>query len=255
MTHPSPPQITRLYTLASGAGWTRDDVHDWLASRYNLHSSKDLTPRQYEQMTAFLQGVIEGRQRDSDGMARKADAARGFPRLHDKTGLRRLFRQHWPAMVSNHPDLAEDLLEVLDCARLYRRVGTVSPGLMIKLLQKMRKFDVTILEPAAAAYLKSYTTKDERYFLGICRRLRHDALLAQRKAETASAAGSAGVPPASAPQAPPDGPSSHPSRLCGERRSRLTAEQLAAERARAASRLPAGIRERIGTHRSEEQPQ
>lgn len=163
---PTNNQIRRLYTLATRAGLDHPGVHTEIFRRYGIESTRDLTDRQYEQFTAFLQGMIRAQERDP---ATRAEAAANYPRLTDRAGLERLFREQWPAMASRDPELTKDLVEVLDCARLTRTQATISPRIATAQIQKMQKYHPDVLREAARIYLSHYTTRDERYFFGIVR--------------------------------------------------------------------------------------
>jgi len=159
-------QITRLYTLATAAGLDREGVHAILLRRYGVESSKLLTLRQYEQLTAYLQGSIDAQQRPPRS---SADRVFHHPRVHNREGIAKIFRAEWPALLTRDPKLAADLIEVLDCVRLTRQSATISPRVVVSTIQKMMKPKPRLLAAAAATYLERYTQKDERYFLGILR--------------------------------------------------------------------------------------
>ena len=163
---PTNNQIKRLYTLATRAGLDHPAVHTDILRRYGIESTRDLTDRQYEQFTAFLQGMIRAQERDPNT---RADAAANYPRITDRAGLERLFREQWPALASRDPELTKDLVEVLDCARLTRTQATISPRIATAQIQKMDKYHPDVLQEAARIYLAHYTTRDERYFFGIVR--------------------------------------------------------------------------------------
>lgn len=50
-------QITRLYAIASGNRWTRDDVHQFIEERYGKTSAKDLNRTEYN---AVCEHIMEG---------------------------------------------------------------------------------------------------------------------------------------------------------------------------------------------------
>ena len=183
-SQPTAAQITRLYTLASRAGWKREAVHGEIMSRYGAESTKQLTTRQYEQFTAFLEGIIRAQ---DQGPQSSADAAFHHPRVHDKRGAEGILAREWPALVTGEPTLAANIVEVLDCMRLWRKKGTISPRLLVVELQKMRRLPPDVLAAAVEIYLGGHTLKNEQYFFGIARRIKreieHEKNAAKRKDE------------------------------------------------------------------------
>jgi len=175
MTPPTQPQIIRLYTLAGAAGLDHAGVHAELWDRYGIESSRHLDKRQYEAFCREL--ATRGRARATVGQVGNlpAEAAMHYPRVCDRQGCLALLHQAWPQIVAANPILATALAELLDCFRLTRKAGAISPRLLVVLIQKMQKLPLDALTGAAAVYLERYSMRDENYFLGICRRILRDS--------------------------------------------------------------------------------
>ncbi len=172
---PTTPQSKRLYTLAHRLGLSHDAVLAEVWERYGVESTLDLTDAQYEQYTRDLELRAEGR---------TAGAAPPKPgSIHDKPGCETLLRDLWPELFQSRSQLALAIVDVMDWCRLNRRAGRISTGRLTHLVEATRKFDLTKVAEAVKAYLGGYTHTDERYFLGILRRLDHDAKLARTRAE------------------------------------------------------------------------
>jgi len=181
---PTQPQIRRLYTLASRAGWRSEQVHTEIRRRYGVESTKQLTARQYEQFSAFLEGMIRAAERQPKS---NADAGGHHPKVHNTEGVERILREEWPAILIEDPALAGNLVEALDAFRLTRFAATISPRVLTAQVQLMRKLPREVLASTAAIYLERYTTRPERYFFGIARgekyRQRRQRNADNRKAE------------------------------------------------------------------------
>ena len=181
---PTQAQIRRLYTLASRAGWKTDQVHAEIRRRYGVESTKELTARQYEQFSAYLEGMIRAAERQPKS---NADAGAHHPKVHNTEGVERILREEWPAILTEDPALAGNLVEALDAFRLTRLAATMSPRILAAQVQLMRKLPREVLGSTAAIYLERYTTRPERYFFGIARgekyRRRRQRNADQRKAD------------------------------------------------------------------------
>jgi hypothetical protein len=49
------PQLTRLFTIAGKTGWTNEFIHEYVATRWKLESTKELTMRRYDALVAVVQ--------------------------------------------------------------------------------------------------------------------------------------------------------------------------------------------------------
>ena len=183
MTHPTPAQITRLYTLAGAAGLGRAGAKDEMFARYGVESSKDLSPRQYENFTTFLEGMGRAKSRESKrrGVVGAHGDAPGPEKLHTLADCEALLRNEWPDVYARDQELAAHLVEVVDCWRLCRLSGAMSMAIAATALQVLRKLDLRDVRQAVGAYLTGYTTKPERYLLAMVRNGRRDRTLAERK--------------------------------------------------------------------------
>jgi hypothetical protein len=174
-TVPTTAQSARLYTLASRAGLDHAGVLAEVFDRYGVETTRELTDRQYEEYTRDL---------DLRAAGRTAGAAAPKPgAIHDKAGCEALLRELWPQLFQTRCQLALALVEVMDWCRLNRQHGRVSVGKLTHMIEGARKFDLDIIGEAVRVYLQGYTHTDERYFLGICRRLAHDAALQRARAK------------------------------------------------------------------------
>ncbi len=177
---PTREQIVRLYSLAHHAGLSHDMVKAEIWARYGIESTKELDPRQYEQYTRELE--LRARVR-SPAVERAAKAAMHYPKLHDRKGIDAVLREQWPQLCAGHPKLAADLAEVLDFCRLTRATGTISPRIVEVQIQRWRKLPLNVIAEAAEVYLNRYTSRNERYFAGILRRIMNDRKRAERAAK------------------------------------------------------------------------
>jgi hypothetical protein len=175
--HPTARQIGRLYNLARLCALDHDATKALLQEQYQVASSKDLTMYQYEAFTAELQRhadtIARGRQlppaaaHPRDGMYASAEHLREFAQ-----GVKD-FRRAWA------DDLTDDdvtvLAVILDKFRLYRsRDRKLSQAQLDEFLTSAGKFQLWVFRRACEIYLSSYTTKPERYFLGIMKNVVRD---------------------------------------------------------------------------------
>jgi len=175
--HPTDAHITRLYTLAAQAGLDHAGVKDELFARYGVDSTRDLSLRQYEQFTAFLEGMTWARCRAGS----PNPAIKGPGKLNSRADCAALLRREWPELFPRDEALAADLVEALDCWRLTRLSGTLGEGIASATIQQVGKADLRDVRRATAAYLTGYTTRNERYFLGMVRGAKRDRLIIERR--------------------------------------------------------------------------
>jgi hypothetical protein len=163
---PTADQIKRLYTLATQAGLDHAAVKGELHARYGVDSSKDLSLRQYENFTAFLQGMARAAGRKvGSGFVKPAAP----DKLHSLNDCGALLRAEWPEIFERDQELAAELVQVLDCWRLLRGRGAMSKAIAATCIETIRKADFRDVHRTVTTYLTGYTTRNERYFLGILR--------------------------------------------------------------------------------------
>ena len=180
--HPTDAHITRLYTLATKAGLDHAGVKDELFARYGVDSSRDLSLRQYEQFTAFLEGMVRAKMRGcGEAKRRGGEEAKGPGKLNSRADCAGLLQREWPEIFPRDEALAADLVEALDCWRLTRLSGTLGEGIASATIQQVGKADLRDVRRATAAYLTGYTTRNERYFLGMVRGAKRDRLIIERR--------------------------------------------------------------------------
>lgn len=174
---PTGPQIKRLYTLASQAGLSTDDVHAEIQRRYGKSHSKYLLDNQYEQFTRLLQqgsirpGVVPPAERDLDEIRDgKYICSRGAIRvaigMMDTEGLL------WDGATGIDAGVLGD---VLDCVRQYRRSWQrITLEQARALVIAWTHYPLPVWRDAAQRYLGHHSAKDEKYFAGILRRVAHE---------------------------------------------------------------------------------
>jgi len=219
---PTQPQIARLYSLSRAAGLSHDQVHGEIEARYGLSSTKELTPRWYEAYCGDL-------------LRRARPAPRAVPPLDSSTPLlfdgnvrtaaacRTLLEAEWPELLAEHRllKLADLVADTLDSFRLCRGRGAISSGILRTAIQRLRRCPYAVVEEACTLYLERYTSAGERYFDGICRRLKRATPVVPQGPRQSPASSSAGRP------SPPVRPSAQSSAPPPPKRD-LTPSELAA---------------------------
>lgn len=175
-------QIRRLWALARNAGVSHDLVYEHAMSRYGREHLHALTAREYEQFTRDLQDWAR-RQEEPDIAPTSATA------ITSEGGFLIALAQlsvddHWWTDATDRD--AAVAAKLLNCFRRYRTGATAR----LSLRQVQRIVDAWIAYPlpvwreAAERYLTQHTSKDEKYFLGIVKRVERET----RRSRTSVAA-------------------------------------------------------------------
>jgi len=212
---PTAAQCGRLYAIGRAAGLANPGVKQLMFERYGAMSSSDLTLRQYEELCSYLLLVQKTREAEAraPGSSAEMSASRRMRSLKD---CQQLLEVAWPDLIAEQHrwQLARDVALALDACRLTRSAGIWSEARARTTIERMKKLGYEVVAAAVAVYLERYTSRDERYLIGICRRLDREARMEERRVRGAGcqpAAGeSAGRMPAPAhtPRTtpPPTGP-------------------------------------------------
>lgn len=171
---PTGPQIKRLYALATNAGLTAADVHAAIDRLYGRRHTKYLTDVEYERFTAMLSRgdirpevmeepepdiapIVDGKWIGNKGAVRTAVG------IFSREGLL------WPDARGIDAGTVGDML---DCIRLYRRsFRRITLEQARALVEAWTAYPLAVWRDAASRYLVQHTTKDEKYFAGILRRV------------------------------------------------------------------------------------
>lgn len=174
---PTAPQIKRLFTLATKAGLTTPDVHAETQRRYGKAHTKYLSDHQYEQFCRLLQngdikpGVVPPAERDIDEIRDgkylcSRAAIRVAVGMLDAEGLL------WEHATGIDAGVLGDML---DCMRQYRRSWRrITLEQARTMVIAWTHYPLPVWRDAARRYLAQHTTKDEKYFAGILRRVAHE---------------------------------------------------------------------------------
>lgn len=174
---PTAPQIKRLFTLATKAGLTTADVHAETDRRYGKQHTKYLSDHQYEQFTRLIiqgdikPGVVPPAERDIDEIRDgKYLCSRGAIRV--AVGMMADEGLLWDGASGIDAGVLGDML---DCIRLYRRSWRrITLEQARTMVIAWTHYPLPVWRDAARRYLAQHTTKDEKYFAGILRRVAHE---------------------------------------------------------------------------------
>ena len=188
---PTQPQIARLYALASRVGLSHQEVLAELARRYGLQSSKDLTAHQYE---AFTHDLSRFKAAQSDVDIAPATAT---GRITSVGGFLMALAElsvagYWFLAATDTDDATA--AELLECFRKYRPShSSLSPMQVKRIVSAWQQppYNLVAWREAAGRYLSQHRDKDERYFLGILKRVAHELGLKAPRGAAANPRGAA----------------------------------------------------------------
>ena len=153
-----------------------------IAGRYKLASVKDLSARQYEELTRDLKHM--GRSRKSVPASSAIVPGRGEPDIAPLTNGTLSCPGHAMMIVSRiaetgalgefEPADLDVAARVLECFRTYRKRRRITESQAFAMVSSWLRFDIATWREAASRYLTQHSTQDERYFLGICKRVKRD---------------------------------------------------------------------------------
>lgn len=189
---PSRQQLTKLFAEARRHGVAHEDIYGIISDRWGLMSTKDLAPRQYEELlrlfrarsTAHVSRGARGPERSSDSSRRGNPACPSFPSEPDIAPMLNDTLScpgHAHAVVlrfaeaGNMGEFEEpDLViaaKVLDCFRTFRKRRRITVQQALQFLSDFTKWPIAVFREAAHRYLSQHSTMDEAYFRGICKRV------------------------------------------------------------------------------------
>ena len=175
--HPTQPQIAKLYTVAGQAGLDHAGVKDELFARYGIDSTKQLSPRQFQEFLAFFEGMARAAGRKPPTI--KDDPA--HPKCSSRGDCERLLWSEWPMIFTQDPDLAGCLVAAFDCFRLTRLSGKASEAILSATIQRLSRADLRDVRKAVGQYLVGHTTKPERYLEAMVRYRKRDRQTEERR--------------------------------------------------------------------------
>lgn len=179
--HPTAAQCGRLYAIGAAAGISNAAVKAEMQARYGVESASDLNLRQYEALCTDLARMAgAGRAGSQTRPETEAGPGAGLgtrPTVRSLQDCQQLLERAWPELIQEKHrwQLARDVALSLDAFRLTRAKGIWSEALARTTIERMKKHGYQIIAQTVAIYLERYTSRDERWFLGICRRLYRDS--------------------------------------------------------------------------------
>ena len=174
---PTRPQLARLFALARNAGLDNASLHDIIESRFGHKSVKDLMPRQYEDLTRSLsqRHVPERMPLQVPDIAPLNGTYLDHPSHGYMVALAaRSDGELFPGATEADITIAGKLL---DCFRTYRKRKRIAMAQARGMMRSWLPYHIEVWREAARRYLEQASTRDEKYFAGILRRVQRDSAL------------------------------------------------------------------------------
>ena len=174
---PTRPQLARLFALARNAGVDNETLHDLIKSRFKLDSVRTLSARQYEDLTRSLaqRRVLDRTIVPPTDIVPFNGVTLDHPcHGHMLATAARADGEFYLGATEDDIALAGKLL---DCFRTYRKRGRIMVHQARAMMRSWLPYHVEVWREAARRYLEQASTRDEKYFAGILRRVQRDSAL------------------------------------------------------------------------------